>query len=464
MIKAGFYECDITPPLGTECPGGFTKRLIKVICDALKVRAVVFDDGKRKVALVGIDTIGAGPLFRKKVEELLPDFEVIMSASHTHSGGNLRDPFPNQEKLPPDVLENMRTELTFHDADYYNSCLKQVVTAVTLAAERVEEVDFSFGRGRVDNLIFNRRISMKDGTALTHPGKGNPENADYAGPVDNELGAMGLWKKGTDKLLGCVINFSCHACINLEGASSDFPGVAVNAVKGVFGPETGVVYINGASGDVTQIDNLSLKKDTGKRIAYKLGRTVGGEAVKVLANADRGECSTLRVLKGDLTLERKKLDAEKVAEAYKHAGKDDPEFARCRWLITRDFTYKANPSPVETLRVIQIGPLLIGSSSGEMFAQYALDFKAASRFPFTWYSQLASDQLGYVPSPDCFKEGRGGYETVNARFAPDTGTKVINLLLSLAKDLTPDPAPQPILVERVTEAWSANGDRTAKKK
>ena len=58
MIKAGFYECDITPSLGTECPGGFTKRLIKVICDQLQVRAVVFDDGEKKIALVGIDHRG----------------------------------------------------------------------------------------------------------------------------------------------------------------------------------------------------------------------------------------------------------------------------------------------------------------------------------------------------------------------------------------------------------------------
>ena len=463
MIKAGFYECDITPPLGTECPGGFTKRLIKVICDQLQVRAVVFDDGEKKIALVGIDNISTGPKFRQKVEEALPDFEVIMSGSHTHSGGNLRDPFPNEDKLPPDILDNMRNVLTYHDATYYNFCLKQVITAVTLASERVKEVDFSFGRGRVENLIFNRRISMKDGTALTHPGKGNPENEDYAGPVDDEVGAMGIWKKGTEELLGCVMNFSCHACINLEGASSDFPGVAVRTVKGVFGQHVGAVYINGASGDVTQIDNLSLKKDMGKSIAYKLGRTVGAEVIRILANADRGECSTLRVLKKDLVLDRKKPDAERVAEAYTHATKDDPEFDRCKYLVMADFNYKASPHPVETLRAIQIGPLVIGSSSGEMFAQYALDFKAASHFPFTWYSQLASDQLGYVPSPDCFIEGRGGYETVNARFAPDTGTQVINILNSLVKEFTPDQAPQPVLVERVTKAWSANGDRTKKK-
>ena len=32
MIKAGFYECDITPQLGAERPGDYAKRWIENIC------------------------------------------------------------------------------------------------------------------------------------------------------------------------------------------------------------------------------------------------------------------------------------------------------------------------------------------------------------------------------------------------------------------------------------------------
>ena len=58
MIKAGFYECDITPPLGAERPGDYAKRWVENICDPLKTRAAVFTDGKLQIALVGIDAIG----------------------------------------------------------------------------------------------------------------------------------------------------------------------------------------------------------------------------------------------------------------------------------------------------------------------------------------------------------------------------------------------------------------------
>lgn len=465
MIKAGFYECDITPPLGTERPADFSKLLVEKICDPLKVRAAVFTDGNIKLAIVGIDNIGCGVKFQRLVEEQLPDFSLLISASHTHYGGNLRDKFPGIDTASELVRRIVLVDSVAHDPDYYAFCLKQVVTAVKLAADNLTEVDFSFGRGRVENLIFNRRIRMKDGRVQTHPGKGNPDAVDYAGPVDDELGAVGVWRKGTEELLGCLMNFSCHACINGEGATADFPGVAVDTVRGVYGANIGVVYLNGASGDVTQIDNLSLKKDTGKAIAVKLGRAVGAEAVKILATADRGEIKTLNMLSASLELERIMPDPEEVKEAYNKAAVNDKSaaFKMAKSLIIKDITCKNNPNPVTTLRVFQLGPLVIGSSSGEMFAQYALDFKAASPFPYTWYSQLANNQLGYVPTPDCFqKKVGGGYEVATANFHPETGTKVIHTLNGLVRQLTPDPVPEPIKVKPVTTAWDYNFEKKKK--
>ena len=297
MIQAGFFECDITPPYWADRPCGFSKSKIKKISDPLKVRALALTDGTLKVALIGSDNIGPGPAFLRKLKEALPGIEVIHSASHTHYGGNLRDKFPGIDEADPVLRRLVLEESVSHDANYYEFCLRQFVTAVTFAFENLQDVDFSFGSGRVENLIFNRRIRMKDGSVKTHAGKGNPDSVGYAGPVDDQLGVMGVWKKGTDELLGFALNFSCHACINLEGATADFPGVAIDTVRAVYGAGIGAVYTNGASGDVTQIDNMSMKKDVGKPIAIKLGRAVGAEAVKILATTDRGPIETLKVLK-----------------------------------------------------------------------------------------------------------------------------------------------------------------------
>ena len=69
MLKAGFFETDITPPLGATRPADYSKLLVEKIHGSLKARAVVFSDGITTHALVGVDTCFVGKSIVKRIHE-----------------------------------------------------------------------------------------------------------------------------------------------------------------------------------------------------------------------------------------------------------------------------------------------------------------------------------------------------------------------------------------------------------
>ncbi|MGI6538269.1 MAG: hypothetical protein ACOX22_08090 [Caldicoprobacterales bacterium] len=52
MLQAGFCRLDVTPPLGIDMPGYYTRRLSTGILDPLTVTAVALSDSSTQAVLI----------------------------------------------------------------------------------------------------------------------------------------------------------------------------------------------------------------------------------------------------------------------------------------------------------------------------------------------------------------------------------------------------------------------------
>ncbi len=262
-LQAGFAEADITPELGMEQPGGYGKSYHRVVHDPCKVRAAVFDDGTNRVAIVGLDGIGVHSQMvaeaRRQIHQqcgIAPGC-IMVAASHSHSSGPIHGVLPDAYDHADEFIQKLAYEhSTCTNLDYYQSVQTKLVDAVCRADAASCMANCGAGRGTEDQVAFNRRFLMKNGLTYTHPGQGNPEIVKPAGPVDPDVGVIGAWNE-EGQLMGCVVNFACHATTSPGGVSANYIYYLEKAIRGMFGPDVVVVFLPGTSGDVTQVDNLS---------------------------------------------------------------------------------------------------------------------------------------------------------------------------------------------------------------
>ncbi|MBI3919967.1 MAG: hypothetical protein HY318_01015 [Armatimonadetes bacterium] len=470
-MKAGFCTTDITPALGMEGPGGYGKVYIQQIHDPLKVRAAVVDDGSNRVAMVGLDTLIIG---RESVEEIrstvrercgIPEDHILIAASHTHSGGPLFGPLPDEiRQMPQPVQDLLLYHSTIADPLYREWVVKQTVTAICEADRKKEEVTLSVGSGHEDQVAFNRRFKMKNGRAVTHPGKGNPHIVEPAGPIDPEVGVLGAWRAdGT--LLGCIVNYSCHCTTFGGGVSADWVCYLVQTIQGVLGEQATVVFLNGACGDVTQVNNRSLKvPEFGEVSSRFVGTRVGAEAVKVLLTADKGELAPVTAKNQVLTFKRRipsQTRVEKcrqVVEEGLKTGNRDTEWTFAKEILILDHFAKAKPEVEVEVQALQIGAAVYLSNPAEYFCQLGLDIKAGSPFPFTYVVELANGVVGYVCTEEALNpDGGGGYETLMTSYSSlevSAGTRIAEACVDLAKQLTPGQVPKRQETEPSDDEWS----------
>jgi neutral ceramidase len=436
-VKACVSRVDITPPVGFPIGGNVrADNLARGTHDPLFCTVLLLSDGVRRACLLGFDLLGlhlsSCRLIRRTVAGRagLDAAEVLVSATHTHSG--------------PDVLDFFKAGVDPRSLVYLEGVAERVADEVSRMQGCLEEATFEVARTDVTDLSFNRRIPVRGGQVKMnweHPVA--HEVAGPAGPTDPELLVLVL--RGAD---GCVrallVDFALHPAI-LVGErwlwSRDFVHFLERRLRKEPGLDVPVFFANGAEGNVNHLDYRNPDRTTGFEEAERVGTRLAEHVLRALRAPEPLAPLHLDVRFSTIRLPRRRIGPEELSAAEELLrqsagvplslvdGVPDEVFAAQVVALARI------PEPtVETdLQVVSLSPAFaLATLPGEAFVEFGLSIKARSPFQRTLVVGLSDDCIGYIPTPRAFQEG--GYETRTAsssQLAPEAGPMLEDAVVAL---------------------------------
>ena len=432
-LSVGLAEIEITPPLGYRMDGYFTERLSTGTKDPLKARALVFQQGTTKMALVVADLLGVPQELTAEVRTLaarktgIPVANIAITATHTHTGPMFSGPrarlFSEQAaaKFGTDPLVSLK---------YPEKLRDRLVEVIVAADAGLSPAALEFVRATEDRLSFNRRFHMKDGTVRFNPGVLNPDIVRVAGPTDPDLPFVLITKNS--KPVGSLTVFALHLDTVGGGAeySADYPGHLEHELRREFGEGFISMFGLGTCGDINHLDVSGRRRLQSRLIGQQL-------AVDVLSARPRTPVATpsLGVASARISLPLRSVSDAQVASARADSSKVGtsalPFLTQVDIVATLDLASRG-PSLDAEVQVFRLHPdLAIVLLPGEVFAELGLAIKQGSPFTHTLVIELSNDNPAYIPTEKAFKEG--SYETVNSRIAPGGGERLVAEAIRLLK-------------------------------
>lgn len=313
--------------------------------------------------------------------------QIILTASHTHSGPVLRDSLLDYYPLDAErmaLIEAYSTELE-----------AKVVSAAGEAFSKLAPARLFAGAG-VTRFAVNRRNNPEPDVPTMLE-----SNARLKGPVDHSVPVLAV-RSPEGKLQALLFGYACHTTtLSSYVWCGDYGGFAQVALEQSH-PEVTALFWMGCGADINPLPRRSVV------LCERYGRMLAAAVEEVLLEPMKeispGLCTTF---------EEVSLDFEKTStreELGKHLkGKSA---LRRRWakrmlekLEKNKGFEKSYPYPIQAWGLGK-DHLWIGLA-GEAVVDYALRFKKEFG-PNTWVIGFASDLMAYIPSRRVWEEG--GYE------------------------------------------------------
>lgn len=437
-LRVGAAAVVITPPPGTPMAGYYSERGAEGVHDDLYAKALVLEKDGTRAALVSLDLIsttrGIVMEARREIEKRtsIPGANVLISASHTHTGPEFSSRGPRSAALggQSDLALRYSAELP-----------GKIALAVQQAEKTLVAARLGLGRGKEEGIAFNRRFHMQDGRVGWNPGILNPNILKAAGPIDPEV-AVAHFTTTDKKPLATCVNYAVHLD-NVGGSkiSADMPAVVAKLLGELHGPKAVTVYFTGCCGDVNHINVAWGAPQKGHEQAARMGIMLTAEVLRTFPLLKTSEPGTLQCKSAIVPLPLPKISAEEiekarsVAEQFRAAkGKGIPFLDSVNAFKVLDVEARqGKPHEVE-VQVIALGrDIAWVSLPGEIFVELGLAIKQDSPFKHTQIGELANGSIGYIPTRRAYTQGN--YEVISARCAEGSGELLVDAAVRLLKEL-----------------------------
>ena len=422
QLQAGVGKTDITPPLGSPLRGYYYERLATNVHDELYAKALVLEDQNQTLVIVITDLADIAPTgFAKARTRIAQDFgipeaNIIISATHTHTG---------PEMTP----------------EYEAMVATKVYDAASIAHQRRQPATIKSGAGEEGNVSFHRRFMMKDSTVQFNPGPLNPNIVRPMGPIDPEVGILYVADL-RGKPLAVLVNFAMHLdTVGGTEISADFPAYISKVLKQNLGDDTMVMFGLGTCGNINHFNVKSPETLKGFGRTERIGYALAASVIHELPALDSVDVGALKVAHEELQLKIPSYTEQEVAEANVNAQKESdhesstPEIREAMKILRID---KRNGQPLDAeVQAFGLGDVGIVALPGEIFVELGLAIKEQSPFKHTLILTLSNHSVGYVPNEAAFPYG--AYEVEVSQVAPGEGERLVISAVKLLQEIKNEP-------------------------
>jgi hypothetical protein len=399
-MLAGAAKIDITPTASVWMDGMLRNRPSQGIHDRLFARALVLSrnaDPRGAFALVSVDVCAMDEATTRAVRRQaetrtgIPASQVIVAATHTHSGPSTFGIFTPREET------------------YIAELIQQLAAVIEEAAGGLQQSHALAGTGTEDTISHYRRLLADDGHVVMNWEPWPPERiVRPLGSADPEVGVVKIVRAADPQdQIAILFNHAGHPNI-LSGdnllLSAEYPGLAARLLE----DETGgtALFFNGAQGSV-DIDGLHHRDWAGWETAgHALARGVSQAILSPGAGRLRGgsihyEIPGRRITDAEWTWTREVLARTNGAVAPMADGVGD-DYKALFYKRLRD----EGPRAIEVEQVcITVDDTALLSFPGELYTEIGRALKARSPFARTFIIGLANGYAGYIPTEAAVAQG-----------------------------------------------------------